>query len=139
QMLVASSMGATAFQKGLGGMHAISHSLGAVFNAHHGLLNAILMPYVLKANQAAIDTRISRLSRYLGFGNTDFETFLEWVLEFREQLEIPHTFAALHIDEKHEDKVGVMAEQDPCAAGNPIAFSAQEYAAIFRNAVSGTL
>lgn len=139
QMLVASSMGATAFQKGLGGMHAISHSLGALFNAHHGLLNAILMPYVLKANQAAIDTRIARLSRCLDLGLFDFQAFLSWVLDFRKQLDIPHTLAALDIDEQQEDKVGTMAEQDPCAAGNPIAFTAGEYSAIFKNAVKGVL
>lgn len=138
QMLVASSMGATAFQKGLGGMHALSHSLGALFNAHHGLLNAILMPYVLKANQAAIDKRIVRVSRYLGFGAPGFDAFLTWVLELREQLAIPHSLAALNIDKKRQEKVGAMAEQDPCAAGNPIAFSAQDYSAIFRNAVEGT-
>ncbi|MGI9287150.1 MAG: iron-containing alcohol dehydrogenase [Pseudomonadales bacterium] len=139
QMLVASSMGATAFQKGLGGMHAISHSLGARYNAHHGLLNAILMPYVLKANQAAVDTRIARLSRCLDLGYLDFEGFLSWVLDFREQLDIPHTLAALDIDEQQAEKIGAMAERDPCAAGNPIAFTARGYSAIFSSAVKGVL
>lgn len=139
QMLVASSMGATAFQKGLGAMHALSHSLGALFNAHHGLLNAILMPYVLKANQAAIDKRVVRLNRYLGFDNRDFDGFLAWVLDLRQQLDIPHTLAELDIDEQQKDEIGAMAERDPCAAGNPIAFSAEDYSVILANAVTGRL
>jgi alcohol dehydrogenase class IV len=139
QMLVASSMGATAFQKGLGGMHALAHPLGALYNAHHGLLNAILMPYVLAANREAIGEPIARLCRYLGLENTGFESFLTWVLRLREELEIPHTLAAIGIDDRDAGQVGRMAAQDPSAGGNPTAFEARDYEAIFCNAVSGTL
>ena len=143
QMLVASSMGATAFQKGLGGMHAIAHSLGALYNAHHGLLNAILMPYVLKANRSQIEERIERLARYLdladcGFSN-NFDGFLDWVLAIREQLGIPHSLAAIDIDDSDAERVGQMSTQDPSAGGNPISFDAQQYAAIFKDAVHGRL
>ena len=93
QMLVASSMGATAFQKGLGGMHAIAHSLGGIYGAHHGLLNAILMPYIVKANRTQIEEKIERLAHYLNLNKTDFNGFMNWILEMRNQLNIPHTLA----------------------------------------------
>ena len=98
QMLVASSMGATAFQRGLGAMHALAHTLGALYDAHHGLLNAILMPYVLKANRHAIEERITRLARYLELEDASFDGFLAWVLSFRERLNIPHSLADIDID-----------------------------------------
>lgn len=139
QMLVASSMGATAFQKGLGGMHAIAHSLGALYGAHHGLLNAILMPYVLQANQAEIEERIERLSRYIGLADTSFTGFVNWIIEFRAQLEIPHDLSAIDITDKQAVLVGHMAEKDPSAGGNPIQFTAEQYSEIFKNAVKGIL
>jgi alcohol dehydrogenase class IV len=139
QMLVASSMGATAFQKGLGAMHALAHSLGALYNAHHGLLNAILMPYVLKANQSAIEAPIERLSRYLDLPNPGFDSFLSWVLDLRQQLEVPSTLAAINIDDSRAELVASMAVKDSCAAGNPIAFDATRYAEIFTDAITGRL
>lgn len=139
QMLVASTMGATAFQKGLGGMHALAHPLGALYNAHHGLLNAILMPYVLKANRDAIQEPMERLARYLDLPKPGFDSFLDWVLTLREQLDIPHTLAAIDIDDNDADRVGGMAVEDPSAGGNPITFDASQYAAIFKNAVAGQL
>lgn len=139
QMLVASSMGATAFQKGLGGMHALAHPLGALYDAHHGTLNAILMPYVLKANYKEIKDRIGRLSAYLGFADTSFSAFLGWILKLREEIGIPHTLAAINIDTTKAEIVGQMAVEDACAGGNPIAFSAKEYQRIFKNAVKGIL
>jgi len=139
QMLVCSSMGATAFQKGLGGMHALAHPLGALYDAHHGMLNAILMPYVLKANQVEIEQRLDRLTRYMGLAETGFEGFMVWVLALREQLGIPNTLAGIGIDETQAQTVGRMAVEDPSAGGNPIQFSAEQYQAIFVNAVSGSL
>jgi len=139
QMLVASLMGATAFQKGLGGMHAIAHSLGALYDAHHGTLNAILMPYILKANQSAITRRIERLCRFLSLDVQSFDGFLNWVLGLRSQLGIPHELAAIGIDSTEAQRVGVMSAADPAAGGNPIPFSAEHYAGIFTDAVSGTL
>ncbi|GIT49489.1 MAG: hypothetical protein Ct9H300mP14_14170 [Gammaproteobacteria bacterium] len=80
QMLVSSSMGATSFQRGLGAIHALAHPLGALYDAHHGTLNAVLMPYVLKANRPAIESRIERLGRYIGLSDTGFDSFMDWVL-----------------------------------------------------------
>jgi len=139
QMLVASLMGATAFQKGLGGMHAIAHSLGALYGAHHGLLNAILMPYIVKANQALIEARIERLGQYLSLKQPGFAGFLDWILEMRSHLGIPHDLLAIDIDAAQAARIGKMAAADSAAGGNPIVFSADRYAEIFTDAVTGTL
>ncbi len=139
QMLVASSMGATAFQKGLGGMHALAHSLGALYNTHHGLLNAVLMPYVLVANRHAIDVQITRLVSYLELPEPGFESFMRWLLCLRQQLKIPATLAEIGIDDSDADRVGRMAAVDPSAVGNPVSFSASDYSRLFRDAVTGRL
>jgi hypothetical protein len=139
QMLVCSSMGATAFQKGLGAMHALAHPLGALYDAHHGTLNSILMPYVLKANRSAIEDKIARLTRYLGLTKAGFDGFLDWVIELRAQLGIPNTLAEIDIDDSDSETVGKMAVADPSADGNPISFSSDEYQRIFQAAVAGHL
>ncbi len=139
QMLVCSSMGATAFQKGLGAMHALAHPLGALYDAHHGTLNAILMPYVLKANRSAIEEKTDRLNRYLGLANSGFDGFLDWVIELRAQLGIPHTLAAINIDDHDSETVGRMAVADPSAGGNPINLRSEDYRRIFQDAVTGQL
>ncbi len=139
QMLVCSSMGATAFQKGLGGMHALAHPLGALYNAHHGMLNAILMPYVLQANRKETEARIERLTRYMGLAEGGFDGFMGWVMNLRDQLAIPHTLAGIDIDDSRSETVGKMAVEDPSSGGNPISFTAGEYQQIFINAVKGTL
>lgn len=138
QMLVASSMGATAFQRGLGGMHALAHPLGATYDAHHGMLNAILMPYVLKANRSEIETRIERLARYLDL-EPDFDAFLNWVLAMREQIGIPHALSAIIPEDSRLSEIGEMAVVDPSAGGNPILHDAKTYAEIARNAYNGNL
>ncbi len=137
-MLVASTMGATAFQKGLGAMHALAHPLGAVYDAHHGTLNAVLMPYVLMANRDAIEQPIRRLSRYLNIGG-GFDAFLEWVLALRAGINIPNTLQDIGIDDARLDEIGQMAVADPSAATNPIEHSATMYSKIAANAVYGNL
>ena len=137
QMLVASSMGATAFQKGLGAMHALAHPLGALYDAHHGLLNAILMPYVLQANREAIAGRVERVARYIGLSDPDFNGFLAWVLDLRKKIGIPHSLGSIGIDLQHQQLIGEMATADPTAATNPVAFSASQYSELFARAVTG--
>lgn len=139
QMLVASSMGATAFQRGLGAMHALAHPLGALYDAHHGLLNAVLMPYVLQANRASIEARMERLARYLDLAKPGFVGVLDWVLALRSEVGIPHSLAEIGIDDSRIEQVGQMAEVDPSAGTNPIAFSASEYSVLFEKALRGTL
>jgi len=139
QMLVCSSMGATAFQKGLGAMHALAHPLGAVFDAHHGTLNAILMPYVLKVNRSEIESRIDRLTHYMNLNETGFDSFLEWVLQLRKDLNIPHTLLEISIDTSQAEIIADMAFNDPSAGGNPINLSVSQYQQLFEDAVAGNL
>lgn len=136
-MLVASSMGATAFQRGLGAMHALAHPLGALYDAHHGTLNAILMPYVLLANRTAIEDDITDLTHALRMEKTGFDAFLDWVLTLRAELDIPHTLADIGIDASRAEEVGAMAVDDPTASTNPVAFDAARYSRIFEKAVQG--
>ena len=138
-MLAASSMGATAFQKGLGAMHALAHPLGALYDAHHGLLNAILMPYVLVANREAIAAKLCRAAAYLGLEGGTFEAFLDWVLDLRREVGIPGRLLDIDIDAARQEQVGDMAARDPSAGGNPLPFGSAEYRALFVRAVSGEL
>ena len=137
QMMVASTMGATAFQRGLGGVHALAHPLGALYNSHHGLLNAILMPYVLNANRSAIEAPLTRLARYLELQNPGFDSFFAWILTLREQLRIPQTLSEIGINQDRAQEIGVMAFNDAAASGNPIAFTAAQYAEVFVASVNG--
>ncbi|WP_375056438.1 iron-containing alcohol dehydrogenase [Zobellella sp. DQSA1] len=137
QMLVASCMGATAFQRGLGAMHALAHPIGALYDAHHGLLNAILMPYVLEANREAITPVIERLNRYLGLEQGGFDGVMDWVLTLRAELGIPSTLGEIGIAPDQAERIGAMAAADPSAGSNPIAFSAEQYARLCRQAITG--
>ncbi|MBU0903500.1 MAG: iron-containing alcohol dehydrogenase [Gammaproteobacteria bacterium] len=139
QMLVASSMGATAFQRGLGAMHALAHPLGALYDAHHGLLNAVLMPYVLVANRERIEPQMGKMARYLNLPKPGFNAVLEWVLALREQVGIAHSLGEIGIDDTRIEQVGQMAEVDPSAGTNPIAFTAAQYSHLFTRALNGTL
>jgi len=137
-MLVASSMGATAFQRGLGAMHALAHVLGARYDAHHGLLNAVLMPYVLEANRSAVEDKIARLANYIGL-SPSFDAFLEWVCHLRNELHIPNTLGQLGIDLAHAEAIAQNAVKDPSAGGNPILFDAAQYQSLFERVVDGQL
>ncbi|WP_295803448.1 iron-containing alcohol dehydrogenase [uncultured Microbulbifer sp.] len=139
QMLAASSMGATAFQRGLGAMHALAHPLGALYDKHHGLLNAILMPYVLAANRETIEEPMSRLSRYLALPQAGFVGVLDWVLFLRRDLGIPNTLSEIGIDASQADKIGAMAAIDPSAASNPLPLGRDGYRALFLAACEGHL
>jgi alcohol dehydrogenase class IV len=139
RMQAASAMGATAFQKGLGAMHALAHPLGALYDAHHGLLNAVLMPYVVKANRLAIEPTIQRAAAYIGLAEHSFDSFLDWILELRAGIGIPHSLAAVGIDDRLLAKVAQMAVADPSAGGNPIAFTAAQYEQLLHRAIVGEL
>ena len=138
-MMAAATMGATAFQKGLGGMHALSHPIGAVYDTHHGMTNAMFMPYVLQFNRSAIEERISRLSAYLELATPSFDSFLSFVLNMREEIEVPHTLGALGVDDKQADLIAEMAIADPSAAGNPIPLTLEGAREIFAAASLGRI
>ncbi len=133
-MLAAASMGAVAFQKGLGAMHALAHPIGGLLDSHHGLTIAIVMPYVLARNREAIAAPLARLERTLGLAPGGFP---DWVLSVRRDLQIPPTLAALGMRPEHVDLLAPRAAADPSAAGNPIALDAAGYAALYRQALSG--
>ncbi|MFJ1269181.1 iron-containing alcohol dehydrogenase [Legionella lytica] len=135
-MLVASSMGATAFQRGLGAMHALAHPLGALYDAHHGRLNAILMPYVLRANRSMIEERIGRLAGYLSL-NRGFDGFLDWIIQMRLELGIESTLAEIGIDTAQIDRLATMATEDSASGSNPILFTQQQYKDILYSACNG--
>jgi alcohol dehydrogenase class IV len=135
-MLVAASMGATAFQKGLGGMHALSHPIGAIAGTHHGLTNAVLMPYMLAYNRPAIEQRIARLAGFVGL-EPSFDAFLAWIVDLRRRLAIPNTLAELGIGRAHTDRIAQMAQEDPSAGGNPRPFDALAAREVLAAAMSG--
>ena len=138
-LMAASLMGATAFQKGLGGMHALAHPIGARHDCHHGRTNGVVMPYVLAWNRAAIAPRIGRLARYLGLssGADGFDAFLTWVLELRTALKIPHTLAELGVPRDDLDALSVAAAADPSAGGNPTPFGVDVARAVLLRAFHG--
>jgi alcohol dehydrogenase len=137
-MLVASTMGATAFQRGLGAIHALSHPFGGLYDAHHGMLNGIIMPYVLKANRKKIEKDIERAAAYLGIKG-GFNGFMKWVLALRKEIGIPHSLKEIGIDTKRLDEVAAMAIKDPSAGGNPIQFTEKQYKALAKKCVTGDL
>ena len=118
-MMSAASMGATAFQKGLGAIHALSHPVGAVFDTHHGTTNACVMPYVLDMNRPAVEERLTHAAAYLGLKG-GYAGFHDRVLELRETLAIPKTLSAMGITADRLDDLTAMALADPTAGGNPV-------------------
>jgi alcohol dehydrogenase class IV len=138
-MLAAASMGATAFQKGLGAIHSLSHPVGAIYNAHHGETNGVVMPYVLAFNRPAIEERMTRLARYLGLPQPGFRAVLDWVLALRAEIGIPHTLAALGVKESDLDRLTPMAVDDPSTGGNPVPAGAAEMRRMFEMALRGEL
>lgn len=139
QMLAAASMGAAAFQKGLGGVHALAHPIGAVYDTHHGLTNAVLLPYVMVHNKAAIAERMNLLARVLDLPGGGFDAVLKWTLDFRAALKIPHTLKEIGVDDARAAEIGTMAEKDPSAGGNPCPVTAKDLEAVFRAAVAGRI
>jgi hypothetical protein len=139
RMLTAASMGATAFQKGLGAVHAIAHPVGAYFNTHHGLTNAILLPYVIVHNRPAIEDRLPVIARALDLSGEPYRAILDWVLAFRQRLRIPLSLADIGVPLANAETIGHEASLDPSAGGNPLPTDAATYARLFRSAVKGDL
>ena len=138
KMLVSSMMGSTAFQKGLGAIHSLSHPINAVNDVHHGLSNAIFMPYVLKFNQSQIEERIFFLSKYIDLENQSFDGFLQWILDLRKQLAIPHTLKDLNINFDF-DKLSKMALVDPSTSTNPLDLNEDNMKALYISSYEGNL
>jgi alcohol dehydrogenase class IV len=139
QMLAAASMGATAFQKGLGAVHAIAHPVGSWFGTHHGLTNAVVLPYVMEFNRKAIASKCDLIARVLDLPSRGFDGLYAWVLGLRRELGIAHTLAELGVTVEHAATIGMEAAIDPSASGNPVPVTAAELERIFRAAVLGQL
>ena len=138
-LLAAASMGSTAFQKGLGAIHSLSHPLNAKFNIHHGLTNAIFMPYVLTFNRDTIEKRIMSICDYLNLSKS-FNSFLEWILDLRKELEIPHKLSdVIDINKLDIDELSEMALNDPSTASNPKTLTISDMKIIYKNSISGEL
>lgn len=135
-MLSAAAMGATAFQKGLGGMHSLAHPIGALYDTHHGMTNAVVMPYVLEANRAAIVPRIERLAAWLGIAG-GFDGFLGWVRAIRRELKVPETLVEFGVPREGFDRIVEMAVVDPTAGGNPLPLTPELAAAMLAAAFEG--
>jgi alcohol dehydrogenase class IV len=135
-MMAAAAMGATAFQKGLGAIHALSHPVGALYDTHHGLTNGVFMPYVLMFNRAVIEDRIKRLAGYIGLRPT-FRAFLDWAIRLRADIGVPRTLAGLNVDDAQIDRIVAMAVEDPTASGNPREFNKRAARTVFKRALEG--
>ncbi|OGT54399.1 MAG: alcohol dehydrogenase [Gammaproteobacteria bacterium RIFCSPHIGHO2_12_FULL_41_15] len=138
-MLVAASMGAVAFQKGLGAVHSLSHPIGARYDAHHGLLNAIFMPYVLQFNRNKIEEKMMRLAAYMGLDHPSFEAVLNWLLDLREEIGIPHTLVDINIKKSDHDILVDDAFKDPSTSGNPNPLSIEALKNILLAATTGDM
>ncbi len=139
EMLAAASMGATAFQKGLGGVHSIAHPLSAHYDTHHGLANAILLPYVLAFNKPVLEARLGPVARLLDLPGGDAQAVLGWILAFRAELGIPHTLGEIGIPEDKAEIIGRDAFRDPSTGGNPRPITEADMTRIFRAARTGDL
>ncbi len=136
-MMIASTMGATAFQKGLGAMHSMSHPVGAVLGAHHGLCNAVFMPYVLGFNRPVIIERMAHLARYLDLPGSGFDAVLRWVLDLREVLGIPHSSKALGVIAEEVPQLARMGAVDPTAPTNPVPLTVDNLSELFEQSLRG--
>jgi hypothetical protein len=136
-MMVAASMGATAFQKGLGGVHSVSHAVGALFGTHHGLTNAVVLPYMLLNNADALADKATAVAQLLGLPSPGFAGFLDWVLRLRAETGIPDTLAEIGVDDSRVDDIGRLAYDDPTRGGNPKPVSADDLRAVFLAALKG--
>ena len=138
-MLAAASMGSTAFQKGLGAIHSLSHPVNAQFNLHHGLSNAIFMPYVLTYNKKFIEKRIVSICDFLGL-KKDFKCFLDWILELRKDLNIPHALAEVISEDKFDlEMLSKMALEDPSTATNPRLLNLEDMKKLYDHSMKGNL
>ncbi len=138
-MMAAAAMGATAFQKGLGAIHSLSHPVGSAYNTHHGLTNAVFMPYVMEFNRIAIEDKMGRLGRYLGLSVANYDGVMTWVLGLRNAFDIPHTAAELGVEESRLDELAEMAANDPTAPTNPVPAGAPEMKRMYEASMVGAI
>jgi len=139
-MLAAASMGSTAFQKGLGAIHSLSHPVNSMYNVHHGLSNAIFMPYVLTFNKKEIENKIVKITEYLDLKERTFDVFLNWIMNLREEFNIPHKLSDVaDVKDKDLDKLSKMALEDPSTSGNPKKLELKDMKTMYIHSLEGKL
>ncbi|MBT5677323.1 MAG: iron-containing alcohol dehydrogenase [Rhodospirillaceae bacterium] len=139
RMMMASLAGGTAFQKGVGAVHALSHPLSSRHGIHHGLANAVLMPYVLAFNMPVIEAKLAALARYLDLAAPSGQAIIDWLVDLRAECDIPHRLAGLGIAETDIDTLAPLAAADITAVENPVAVDEDDMAALYRAALAGDL
>lgn len=133
-MMSAAAMGATAFQKGLGAMHALSHPVGAIYGTHHGTTNAVVMPAVLRFNRPAVEERLAAAAAYLGIAG-GFDGFYDHILSMRAELQVPDTLSELGVDGGRIDTLAAMAVDDPSAGGNPVVLTLEAARSLYAECI----
>jgi alcohol dehydrogenase len=137
-LLSAAAMGATAFQKGLGAIHALSHPVGAIYDTHHGLTNAVFMPYLVQRHKPVIEEKLQRLTRWLDIEG-GFDGFVQYLLDMRKSMGICHTIKELGVSPDDFETLAEMAVQDPSMSTNPVPLTRSECVEVLENAYSGQL
>ena len=135
-MLVASMMGAAAFQKGLGAIHSITHPVNSLYKTHHGTTNGTVMPFVLNYNRSTIEEKFTRLANFLDIKN-GFEGIVDWIIELKKDMEIPETLKDMGVNEGDEIKLAPLAQEDPSTGANPLEMTVERFQELILNCISG--
>ena len=135
-MLVASMMGAAAFQKGLGAIHSVTHPVNSLYKTHHGTTNGTVMPFVLNYNRSTIEEKFTRLANFLDINN-DFEGIVDWIIELKKEMEIPETLKDMGVNEGDEIKLAPLAQEDPSTGANPLEMTVERFQELILNCISG--
>ena len=135
-MLVASMMGAAAFQKGLGAIHSVTHPVNSLYKTHHGTTNGTVMPFVLNYNRSVIEDKFTRLANFLDIKN-GFEGIVDWIIELKKEMEIPETLKDMGVNEGDEIKLAPLAQEDPSTGANPLEMTVERFQELILNCISG--
>ena len=135
-MLVASMMGAAAFQKGLGAIHSVTHPVNSLYKTHHGTTNGTVMPFVLNYNRSTIEEKFTRLANFLDIKN-GFEGIVDWIIELKKDMEIPETLKDMGVNEGDEIKLAPLAQEDPSTGANPLEMTVERFQELILNCIAG--
>ena len=135
-MLVASMMGAAAFQKGLGAIHSITHPVNSLYHTHHGTTNGTVMPFVLNYNRSTIEDKFVRLANFLDIKG-GFDGIVQWVIDLKKEMEIPETLKDMGVQPGDEVKLAPLAQEDPSTGGNPLEMTEEKFQKLIANCISG--
>ena len=135
-MLVASMMGAAAFQKGLGAIHSITHPVNSLYHTHHGTTNGTVMPFVLNYNRSTIEDKFVRLANFLDIKG-GFDGIVQWVIDLKKEMDIPETLKDMGVEPGDEVKLAPLAQEDPSTGGNPLEMTEEKFQELILNCISG--